>query len=284
MHQYQAEYFKVEQGIMGVKVDGKQYKKTPEDPEFLVPAGTFHGFYRHPDSPGPMTVLLSASDSGNDYKLDRVFFENWYGFWHDSLLYHGKMNYIHWLAVYDGGDAYPELPAWLPCRRTLSYWYGVVLGRWIGGMLGYKPFFKEYTTDWDYAVAKMKRSFFQRHLVEESYKDAKSWTEQVKLSSGPKPTNADYEAYTTDLTLKAAGSESEDDDLNSSESGHSNGETTPINDSTVDTEDTVPLLKSSILREASPIHTDIDGLLKPKSAPSPTPRFRKKQLCSKVAA
>ena len=99
MHQYQAEYFKVEQGIMGVNIDGVQHKKTPEDPEFSVPAGTFHGFFRHPESPGPMTVVLSATDSGNDYKLDRVFFENWYGYWHDALLYEGGMNTIQWLAV-----------------------------------------------------------------------------------------------------------------------------------------------------------------------------------------
>ena len=107
--------------------------------------------------------------------------------------------------IYDAGDAYPDLPAWLPCRRTLSYWNGVVIGRWLGGALGYKPFFKEYTTDWDYAVAKMKRSFFQRRLVQDSYKAAKPWEEQVKLSSGPKPTNAEYESWTTDLTSNVSG-------------------------------------------------------------------------------
>ena len=66
-------------------------------------------------------------------------------------------------------------------------------------MLGYKPFFKEYTTDWDYAVAKMKGSFFQRHLVEDSYSTARPWVEQVKLSSGDKPTNAEYEQWTLQL-------------------------------------------------------------------------------------
>lgn len=65
--------------------------------------------------------------------------------------------------------------------------------------MGYKPFFKEYTTDWDYAVAKMKGSWFQRHLVEESYTHAKSWDEQVALDRG-KPLNAEYEPMTTDLT------------------------------------------------------------------------------------
>ncbi len=66
-------------------------------------------------------------------------------------------------------------------------------------MLGYKPFFKEYTTDWEYAVAKMKGSFFQRHLVEESFAVAKSWPEQVKLGSGEKPRNAEYEQWTGQL-------------------------------------------------------------------------------------
>jgi hypothetical protein len=99
LHRYQTEYFKVEQGIMGVNVNGEILKKTPEDPEFSIPPNVFHGFFRHPDSPGPMTVVLSASDSGRDYKLDRVFFENWYGYWHDATIYYGGMNYIQWLQV-----------------------------------------------------------------------------------------------------------------------------------------------------------------------------------------
>ena len=31
-------------------------------------------------------------------------------------------------------------------------------------MLGYRPVFKEYTTDWDFAVAKMKGSYFNATL------------------------------------------------------------------------------------------------------------------------
>jgi hypothetical protein len=84
----------------------------------------------------------------------------------------------------------------------VSYWTGVVVGRWLGGLLGYKPFHKEYTTDWEYAVAKLKQSPTQRHLVHESYSSEKPWGEQVRLSSGPKPTNAQFEAWTTDMTAK----------------------------------------------------------------------------------
>lgn len=99
MHQYQTEYFSVEEGVLGIEVDGVSDKKTPKDGELSVKAGSFHRFFRHPDSDGPMTVYLSASDSGKDYKLDRVFFENWYGYWSDALLHKGKMSYIQWLAV-----------------------------------------------------------------------------------------------------------------------------------------------------------------------------------------
>lgn len=76
MHPYQTEYFRVESGVLGVRIDGIAYKKTAEDGEFSVKAGTFHSFFRHPNYPGPMTVYLSASDSGTDYKPNRVFFEN----------------------------------------------------------------------------------------------------------------------------------------------------------------------------------------------------------------
>jgi hypothetical protein len=46
-----------------------------------------------------MVIILSASDPGLDYQLDRVFFENWYGLWHDYLVYEGKMDLIQLLCV-----------------------------------------------------------------------------------------------------------------------------------------------------------------------------------------
>ena len=84
----------------------------------------------------------------------------------------------------------------MPFRRTVGYWGCVILGRWVGGLLGYKPFFKEYTTDWDFAMAKMKGSLFQRHLVEESYAMALPWGKQALMDSGPKPLNAEFEEFT----------------------------------------------------------------------------------------
>ena len=98
-HQFQTEYFRVENGVLGISVDGVVRRITPEDGEISVKAGSVHNFFIHPDSPESMTVYLSASDSGNDYQLDRVFFENWYGYWHDALLHDGGIDWIQFLAV-----------------------------------------------------------------------------------------------------------------------------------------------------------------------------------------
>lgn len=103
------------------------------------------------------------------------------------------------LKIMDGGDAYTPAPAIFgPFRRTIGYWTSVAIGRWLGGLLGYKPFFKEYTTDWDYAVAKMRGSFFQRHLVENAYSSQRSWQGQRDLEA--QPLNAEYGAWTEDLS------------------------------------------------------------------------------------
>jgi hypothetical protein len=98
-HQWQTEYFKVEEGICVVEVNGKQTMLTPDDEEISCKAGNIHRFFIHPDSRERMTVILSASDSGVDYQLDRVFFENWYGYWHDALLYQGGLDFIQTLCV-----------------------------------------------------------------------------------------------------------------------------------------------------------------------------------------
>ncbi|KAI1371045.1 hypothetical protein F4677DRAFT_450756 [Hypoxylon crocopeplum] len=185
-HPFQNEWFRVEQGRMCVEIDGRLKTLTPEDGEVFGRAGCIHRFFIAPDSTEDMVAIISGSDPGRDYQLDRIFFENWYGLWHDYLVHEdGKMDMIQILCTYDAGDVYLLGPAFLPARirRFIGYWAGVVIGRWIGGMLGYKPFFKEYTTDWDYAIAKMQSSFFTRRLVQTTWKKATPLVELNKRNS-----------------------------------------------------------------------------------------------------
>lgn len=67
--------------------------------------------------------------------------------------------------MFDAGDTYLSPPWWIPFRHAIGYGMGVVLGRWVGGLLGYQPFFPEWTTDWDAACMKMKSRWMQRKFA-----------------------------------------------------------------------------------------------------------------------
>ena len=58
----------------------------------------------------------------------------------------------------------------------------VLIGRYIGSLLGYRPFFREYTSDWKLAQAKAKHTWFHGRNVETSYQQARSWDELHQMS------------------------------------------------------------------------------------------------------
>ncbi|KAI4284351.1 MAG: hypothetical protein L6R38_001457, partial [Xanthoria sp. 2 TBL-2021] len=72
--------------------------------------------------------------------------------------------------IFDAGASYLSLPPWVPFGRTLSRIAGIVVGRWIGGLLGYQPFYKQWTSDWDLACRKMETSWFQRRFADKGVK------------------------------------------------------------------------------------------------------------------
>lgn len=100
----------------------------------------------------------------------------------------------------DAGGHYTPAPAWMPFRLFFGYWTSVIIGRWLGGLLGYKPFFKQYSTDWEFAVMKMKSSFWTRRLVDNFWNAKERWAREADLSSGPKPSNADIQYLIEDIT------------------------------------------------------------------------------------
>lgn len=69
------------------------------------------------------------------------------------------------MQTFDAGGTYVSFPWWVPFGQTVSQVLGVVVGRWIGGMLGYQPFYPKWTTDWDLACQKMATSVFQRRFA-----------------------------------------------------------------------------------------------------------------------
>lgn len=74
--------------------------------------------------------------------------------------------------MFDAGDSYLSFPSWVPCRNFLSYWTGVIVGRWVGSLLGYKPFHPEWTTEWVGACKKMETTIFQRRFAKRELGEA----------------------------------------------------------------------------------------------------------------
>ena len=69
----------------------------------MCPAGTLHRFWVDVESEDhkrqDVVLLLNATDSGKDFMLDRVFFENWYGMRYDSLTYGKGIDLVQMLCV-----------------------------------------------------------------------------------------------------------------------------------------------------------------------------------------
>ena len=82
---------------------------------------------------------------------------------------------IQVLSMFDAGDSYMSPPSWVPFRHAIGWLAGVVIGRYIGGLLGYAPFYPEWTTDWAAACRKMKGHWTQaRFAADEAQRECRA--------------------------------------------------------------------------------------------------------------
>jgi mannose-6-phosphate isomerase-like protein (cupin superfamily) len=169
-HPDQWEFFRVVRGSLTVEIDGVPHEFVESDGEYALPPGPHHCLYPTYGQPeGAMTEFwLGATPSGSISELDQAFFENWYGYQEDILLRGVKPDPIQVMSMFDAGGSYLSPPAWVPepLRHHIGRAMGVVVGRWIGGLLGYAPFFPEWTTDWPAACRKMSEHPTQRRFAD----------------------------------------------------------------------------------------------------------------------
>ncbi|KAI0403371.1 hypothetical protein F4802DRAFT_295292 [Xylaria palmicola] len=177
-HPYQEEYIEVLEGRLAVEVEGVEHILSPRDREFTLQPWCNHRLYSPVTGIGDppkgqddgwdgkkTTFLLSGQDTDKMFRLDTVFFENWYAY-QDLVVVEGKKpDVVQIMSMFDAGGSYLSLPTWIPFSRTVARALGIVVGRWIGGALGYQPFNMKWTTDWDLACSKMEMSVFQRRFA-----------------------------------------------------------------------------------------------------------------------
>lgn len=93
-HPYQEEYIEVTEGRLGVEVEGKEYILTPTDGEFTIHPWSNHRLYPLLPAPGSEDLqttrfLLSGEGTNDAFKLDAVFFQNWYRY-QDAIVVGGE--------------------------------------------------------------------------------------------------------------------------------------------------------------------------------------------------
>jgi hypothetical protein len=90
-HPYQEEFITVLEGCLAVEIEGVEHILTSADGEFTIRRWTNHRLYPPPLKAGENVTrfLLSGVDTDETYKLDELFFENWYGY-QNAVFVHGE--------------------------------------------------------------------------------------------------------------------------------------------------------------------------------------------------
>ncbi|CAI6334212.1 unnamed protein product [Periconia digitata] len=173
-HPHQEEYIKVTEGSLAVEFEGQEHVLTSEDGEFLVKPWAIHRLYTLPPSAqgedssthgNRVSFQASGERTEEMYKMDYLFFENWYGYQDEMIRDRKSISLIQTMSMFDAGGSYIVLPWWVPFRRRTSQILGILIGRCLGGLLGYRPFYRKWSTDWSLAQSKMRTSIFHWHFA-----------------------------------------------------------------------------------------------------------------------
>ncbi|ORY19263.1 hypothetical protein BCR34DRAFT_472123, partial [Clohesyomyces aquaticus] len=125
-----------------------------------------HRIYPAPiSSHHTLKFLLSRSLTDKPYQFDSIFFQNWYGYQDQIVVMGEKFDIIQVLSMFDAGGSYLSLSWYVPFGKTVSRLMGVVIGQWVGGVLGYQPYHNAWTNDWDTSRIRMRGTLAHRRFA-----------------------------------------------------------------------------------------------------------------------
>ncbi|KAK6221164.1 hypothetical protein QIS74_04893 [Colletotrichum tabaci] len=148
IHRLQDEYFKVEQGVLGVVKNGVEYAVTKDDGDFYIPAGTRHRFWAHKSGTENLvfTVWLDPCKDV-DFLLDVNFLRNLSGYVDDCLKAGIKPSVFQIILFTENATSLlcPPFLNWMPTWFLVWAHCGLA---WIAEtVLGYKRSYPEYTRE-----------------------------------------------------------------------------------------------------------------------------------------
>ncbi|CAF9937284.1 MAG: hypothetical protein HETSPECPRED_000480 [Heterodermia speciosa] len=121
-HPYQSEYMEVLEGRLGLEIEGRDRILGPEDGQVKVGPWTNHRMFPPPPSPDESKrdgenareitrFLLSGGETRELFRLDTVFFQNWYGYQDEVVMGGGRMDLIQVLCVGHNVSNSPAAPS-----------------------------------------------------------------------------------------------------------------------------------------------------------------------------
>ncbi|KAI1335378.1 hypothetical protein F5Y15DRAFT_397766 [Xylariaceae sp. FL0016] len=177
-HPYQDEYIQVVHGQIVVQLEGQEQIRSAEDGELCIKAWTNHSWWPlqptsssvggKPSSDTRVLLWGQNTTSALDLQADILFFENLYQYRDDTVKNKIEMNIFQLLCMFDAGGSYLSPPRWIPFGQHISRFAGIALGRWLGSSMGYQPYYRKWSSDWDLACSRMHKCVFQRRFVEPS--------------------------------------------------------------------------------------------------------------------
>ena len=185
-HPHQEEYIEILHGKLCVDIEDEEHMLEDGSGELSVKPWTNHRLYPPEDFGGESIIrfFLSAESTSELFQLDTLFFENWYRYQEEVVSAGKSLDMLQVISVrypillvdrrltsremFDAGGSYLTLPRMVPFRGYVSQALSIVVGRWIGSIFGYQPFYKLWSGDWDVARKKMASSYFQRKFAVKS--------------------------------------------------------------------------------------------------------------------
>ncbi|KAL4751914.1 hypothetical protein BDW72DRAFT_192425 [Aspergillus terricola var. indicus] len=182
-HPHQSEYVRVLQGVLCVEIEGQLHSLFPgsgspgsdsNTDAIEIQPWEAHRLYPPADFGGSEEIvfLLAGTDReclgdcDTACRLDAMFFENWYAYQEDVWRRGTALSTVQVMTMFDAGGSYLAcVPSWVPFSKTCALALGIVVGRWVGGIIGYQPYCREWTSDWDGACRRMRRYIWWRRFA-----------------------------------------------------------------------------------------------------------------------
>ncbi|KAK9415300.1 hypothetical protein SUNI508_02148 [Seiridium unicorne] len=146
IHLKQKEFFKVEQGVLGVVKNGKEYALTKEDAPVSIEPGTRHKFWAHASGKEDVIFKVWVDPQDINHGFDESFVRNFSSYLRDCERDKIPPSIFQILLYLYHSDIVLTPPFWLPIwllaglHHVFAYWIGAVI-------LGYEPSYPEYSTD-----------------------------------------------------------------------------------------------------------------------------------------